>query len=170
MRPAARADCKIWFQKARNIQEYLWIYHVYTMYHVYTSNDIPCISMDIPCIFHVYVGHLHIYGIYHVYAWYHDISKILVPDDSLHSHGGPGVLAAGSASESCEAPSLPPVTRSWEQQIKSRLANSITIHTTRLLSSLGCDDAAAGSAPSLWPDRPALWPGDRPARGPLRSD
>jgi hypothetical protein len=34
--------------------------------------------MDIPCIFHVYVGHLHIHGIYHVYAWY--IPKIGVPD------------------------------------------------------------------------------------------
>ncbi len=76
------------------------------IYHAYTSNDIPgismdipgiyCvdihgISMDIPCIFtsmdiskdipsifHAYVGHLHIHGIYHVYAWY--VPIIRVPD------------------------------------------------------------------------------------------
>ena len=47
MRPAARAGREIWFQEARNIQGYPRIYHVYT------SNDIPCISMDIPCIYFV---------------------------------------------------------------------------------------------------------------------
>ena len=49
MRPAARAgrELEIWFQEARNIQGYPRIYHVYT------SNDIPCISMDIPCIYFV---------------------------------------------------------------------------------------------------------------------
>jgi hypothetical protein len=49
--------------------------------------DIPCISslMDIhgislyiPCIFHVYVGHLHIHGIYQAYS--RQIPKIGVPD------------------------------------------------------------------------------------------
>ena len=49
MRPAARAgrELEIWFQEARNIQGYPRIYHVYT------SNDIPCISMDVPCIYFV---------------------------------------------------------------------------------------------------------------------
>ena len=47
MRPAALAGREIWFQEARNIQGYPRIYHVYT------SNDIPCISMDIPCIYFV---------------------------------------------------------------------------------------------------------------------
>ena len=45
LRSAARAGREIWVQEARNIQGYPWIYHVYT------SNDIPWISMDIPCIY-----------------------------------------------------------------------------------------------------------------------
>jgi hypothetical protein len=47
MRPAARAGREIGFQKARNIQGYPRIYSVYS------SNDIPFISMDIPCIYFV---------------------------------------------------------------------------------------------------------------------
>ena len=47
MRPAAQAGREIWFQEARNIQGYPRIYRVYT------SNDIPCTSMDIPCIYFV---------------------------------------------------------------------------------------------------------------------
>ncbi len=52
-----------------------------------TSMDIPCIStsmdihgipMDIPRIYHVYVGELHIRGIYHVHAWY--IPNIRITD------------------------------------------------------------------------------------------
>jgi hypothetical protein len=43
-----------------------------------TSMDIQGISMDIPRIYHVYVGELHIHGIYHVCAWYKP--KIRVPD------------------------------------------------------------------------------------------
>ncbi len=45
MRPAARrAGREIWLQKARNIQEYPWIYHVYTMYihHMIWYHVYPC--------------------------------------------------------------------------------------------------------------------------------
>jgi hypothetical protein len=55
------------------------------MHGISISMDMHGISMDIHCIFHVNVGHLHIHGIYHVYAcyvyaWY--IQKIRVPDET----------------------------------------------------------------------------------------
>ncbi len=82
MRPAARASCKIWLQKARNIQdsEYPWIY-IYTMnihqalYHVY-----PCIFMDIPCIYSVPVD---IHGISMDIPCIISISM----DSDIHGHG-----------------------------------------------------------------------------------
>jgi hypothetical protein len=43
--------------------------------------DIHGKSKDIPCIFHVYVGHLHIHGIYQAYSRH--IPKIGVPDVSF---------------------------------------------------------------------------------------
>ena len=36
---------------------------------------------DIPCIYHVYVGHLHIHGIYQAYSRH--IPKIGVPDEGI---------------------------------------------------------------------------------------
>jgi len=53
---------------------YPWIYHVHPflwIYMVYPEMDIHSKTMDIPCIYHVYVGHLHIHGIYHVHMWPH---------------------------------------------------------------------------------------------------
>ncbi len=47
MSPAARAGREIRFQEARNIQVYPRIYHVYTW------KDIPCIYMDMSCIYFV---------------------------------------------------------------------------------------------------------------------
>ncbi len=66
-----------------------WIYLV-DIYGI--SKNIPCIfslmdihgismdilPLDIPCIYHVYVGHLHIHGIYQAYSRH--IPEIGVPD------------------------------------------------------------------------------------------
>jgi hypothetical protein len=39
--------------------------------------------MDILCIYHLFVGHLHIHGIYQAYSRH--IPKIQVPDDALQT-------------------------------------------------------------------------------------
>jgi hypothetical protein len=48
-----------------------------------TSIDIHGISMDTPCIFHVYVSGVHKHCIYHVCTWY--IPKKHIPDGPQHN-------------------------------------------------------------------------------------
>ncbi len=49
----------------------------------------------IPCICHVYVGHLHIHGIYQAYSRH--IPKIGVPDEGPRGAGRAEVLAGAAA-------------------------------------------------------------------------
>ncbi len=68
MSPAARAGREIWFQEAGNIQVYP------TIYHVYTSNDIPWIyhgyTMNILCGYTMYILRYTWYIHYKTHVWY----------------------------------------------------------------------------------------------------
>jgi hypothetical protein len=64
--------------------------------------DIHGISLDRPCIFHIYVSGLQIHGIYHVYTRH--IQKIRVLDARIKSH-----CSASAVSRQClvQPPLLP---------------------------------------------------------------